>query len=305
MALVLALVTNASGTPPQATGTHPHAAWSGARSGQVFASEVLGQAPLPKGTKLYKAKLSATVKKRFAGPGSAAAIAHRIYLVHQPATGPLLKYVLAHLPVGARAASSGWTSDHKGQTSEEFSVSLPVFGLHEYSAALSYVTTTVAGRGCLRPSQACLLLVAAETVWEPNRPATEVVPAGDRARVVLPAPGLVVVGGPKQPVSTSLALSAPASARLVKPFNALPLAPAVACTQDFPLYTIIFTPPPKKAGKLFKVEGWLCASQVSVIVAGRSLHTLYDPRQSFRATICKLVPKATREEICPPAPRRP
>lgn len=304
-ALALALVTEVFAAPTRATSTHPHAAWSGARSAQAFASEVLSQAPLPKGAKLYKAKLPAPVAGRFANPATAGGAAHRIYLAHQPATGPLLRYVLSRLPAGAKAAGSGWTADHKGQTSEEFSVSLPVFGPHQYSAVLSYVTTTATGRGCLRPGRACLLLVAAGTVWEPSRAPTEVAPTEDRATLLPSAPGPVVVGGPKQSVPTSLALSPAASARLVKAFNALPLAPAVACTQDFPLYTIMFTPPPKKPGKSFKVEGWPCASQVSVIVAGRLLHTLYDPRQSFRATICRLVPKPTREAICPPAPRRP
>ncbi len=297
-ALALAAASWAS-VPAGATRPHPPAHWSRATTAQAFASEVLAQAPLPPGAKAWRGPLPAAARARFASPGPAGA--GRTYLVHQPAAASMLAYVLSHLPVGSSRASLGWAGDRRGQTSEEFTVTLPTFGPDEYSAALSYSTTTSAGRGCLHVGEACLLQVKALTVWEPRRSPAETAPVHDRARLGIPAPGPVVVApAPPSPVTINLGLAQ--SAKLARAFDALPLAPAVACMEDSPLYTVSFRPPPGRKGEVFDVTAWACASQVSVALAGRPLHLLYDARHLLLDAVCQLAPRAATKSLCP-APR--
>jgi hypothetical protein len=285
---VAAVALAASGltAPPRAAGGHPQAAWSRAQSAKAFALDVLDQAPLPPGTRPWKGAVPPAVVRLFAHPGLNAPMAQRVYLVHEAATAPLLKYVLAHLPAGSTAAGSGWTADRQGQTSEEFSASLPTFGPHQYSAVLSYVTTTQAGRGCLSPKQACLLQVGAETLWEPTRSASEAAPGDDLATLTLSPSSPAIVVGPTQPRSSTFKLSPSASAKLVKAFDALPLAPPVVCMEDSPLYTVVLRPPTGKKGNVFKVVGWQCASEVSVTMGTTTLHVLHDPRHSLEGVVC-------------------
>ncbi|MGC8627047.1 MAG: hypothetical protein ACP5VR_05710 [Acidimicrobiales bacterium] len=297
----LALVASGLTAPSHATGEHPQAAWSRARSAKAFALDVLDQAPLPPGASPWKGTVPPAARRLFAHPGSNAPMTERVYLVHEAATAPLLNYVLAHLPAGSTTAGTGWTADRQEQTSEEFSATLPTFGPHEYSAVLSYVTTTQAGRGCLNPKQTCLLQVGAQTLWEPARSAAEIAPVDDLATLTLSPSSPAVVVGPTQPRPATFKLSPSASAKVVKAFDALPLAPPVVCMEDLPLYTLVLRPPAGKTGNVFKVVGWQCASEVSVAIGATALHLLHDPERSLDKVLCQVAPKAASAESgnCP------
>jgi len=277
---------------------HARAPWASAKSAKQFATDVLSSAPLPPGARAWAGKVPEPLRGAGAYEGSTLDL-YRIYDVTEPADSALQGYVLARLPGGSLAEVQNGRSSLRGrETSENFSVGLPTFGPHEYSAGLSYGTSTSNGWGCLAPGQACLLRVDAQTTWEPSRQPDEVVPPGDLATLTgytetspcCPSSGPVTVK-----------LGAKESARLAEAFDTLPLGPGPGCYGDALLYSVVFRRA-KGRGTTYTVDGWQCMSWVAVAAGKEQLHPLYDRGCSLDHVVRLLVPasaKATRTESGP------
>ncbi len=283
----------AAGRPTQPR--QPGPSWSRTRSATAFGEAVLGAAPLPRGARVWKGIVPTILRRPAASSGSPLDL-RRFFLVNPPAT-TLESYVIARLPKGTKSTGSGWTSDRHGQTSENFSVSLPTTGPNEYSASLSYVTSTSTGRGCVA-GKPCLLRVDSQTVWEPDRPSIEDVPAG--YRVTLTGYRSVSLTNSSSG-SVALNLSPANSAKLVKAFNTLPLGPSPMCMEDVTVYTISFRAA-KGRQPAYKVVGAQCGAVVYVWRGNAALHTLYDKGCPLSNLIRRLLPASaagTREAVLP------
>jgi hypothetical protein len=136
------------------------------------------------------------------------------------------------------------------------------------------------------------------TTWEPSRPATEVVPEGDRARVT----GFAAVSIFRSSGPVVATLGPASSARLVRIFDSLPPGEGPGCHEDETLYEIEFWHA-AGPGPHYQVQGDGCATEVLVSVGAKALHPLSDSACSLLKLVQQLLTtaKATRAILgaCP------
>lgn len=254
--------------------------WASATSAANFADKVLAAAPLLSGASAWHG----TPPSSLAGPQDEApgsADLHRIYQVRPGAVAQLPHYVTDRL----RAATLSGSGNGSGV--DFFDFALRTSGANEYLAELEYSITTVAGTPCDASAGSCLLRVDSLTVWEPSRPAAEVVPRLDVATVTgYRSTGIVVSSsGPVQ-----VSVGHLASERLANTLDALPLGPNALCMEDSLMYEVQFRPAASDSPG-FLVKGYACAATVLVSVAGKQLHPLFDRGCSMLHLVQSLLPK--------------
>jgi hypothetical protein len=214
---------------------------------------------------------------------------HRLYLLNELADS-VQNYVESHLPKGAKVIStmlgSGPTESTTGLV-----ISLSVAGPHEYLAQLAYQFAPVGS------SNVTEIRVDSQTVWEPSRPAGELVPAGGIVEVT--GYSLISAASPSSgPVTVQLNRAQANALRAA--VNALPLGPQVFCHENSLLYRVTFRPA-KGSASSFEVVGWACGATVVVTKHARAMPSLYDPTCSLLRAVGSVLPSnqaaATRHAV--------
>jgi hypothetical protein len=206
---------------------------------------------------------------------------HSLYFYDEP-PDTVASYVQTHLPPGATFAGTGTATG----IAKFVTVSLPVAGPNEYMARLIYAAAPT--NDTFTHSE---LRIDAQTVWVPDRPATERAPTG----------GVVEVTGfrsasPRTGSRGPVTVVVPTvrARTLVDDLNALPLGPeGGVCMEVTPLWSVTFRPS-LGAAPTFVAQDVGCDGWVDVTQHGRSMPLVLDRNCTILQDVAALLPSTAQ-----------
>lgn len=255
-----------------------------------FATQVLAEAPIPVGSYALS-----SAPRLLNAPAESPDIPglvdlHRIYATPE-SPDAIRNDVLGRIPKGADETGKGSSGGPGGSTSD-FEISIPTYGANEYFAQLVYTIATSAIGSRVR--------IDAQSVWEPDRRASERVPAVAIAELTGYSTVSAEAGGEG---AHSITLDPSESTRLAEALNSLPVGPKPTCLEGWVVYRIVFR---TLSNGTYTVDGNLCGFLMGLQENGRTLSELHDARCSFSRLIAKFLPNGaigTRQLVarCLPA----
>ena len=264
-------------------GTHSSLATSALSStpisGDTYALQVLGEAPIPTGARATDVVHSDFLKEPFQSIRANGLIdIHRIYVIDQQ-PGAVESYITSHLPKGATLAGTGTLGSPTG-VANGIEISMPTSGPNENYAELIYEVVSAA-------NQSAEFRVDAQVIWVNDRSADELAPS-DAAVEVTGFSQTSLANLSSGPVTINLTQAQADSIRAAA--NSLPLSPQPVCMEDSLLYRVNFRPS-AFPNQTFELDGYECAATVLVSSNGKALSPLNDAGCHLLAEVVSLFPK--------------